>query len=151
MNLFFPKDPALSADLKQFRLSLGLTQKEAADNIGVTAKTWRRWEQGKTKISLATYRIIRQWCKNSLNQELAGLSGGTTTLPHKPLTRQEQQHTPNPPHDLLNLQEKARLSDDAMASWLGVPVETYKQIKTGSLILNKTNQARIKEALKKWF
>ena len=50
---------AAAMTLKQLRKRAGLTQKEAAARIGITARNLRRWEnQGGMKITLASlYRL----------------------------------------------------------------------------------------------
>jgi DNA-binding transcriptional regulator YiaG len=50
------------ADIKQWRASLGLSQREAADALGVTLPTYQAWERGinlQTKQPLSV-KIMRR-------------------------------------------------------------------------------------------
>jgi len=48
-----------SADIRAARLSLGLTQSEAAALLGVDRVTWARWEAGTRPMHPAWYRLWR--------------------------------------------------------------------------------------------
>jgi DNA-binding transcriptional regulator YiaG len=45
-------------DLKQMREELGLTQRQAAELVGVQANTWARWERGELVPRGAALRLI---------------------------------------------------------------------------------------------
>jgi len=47
-----------SRQIKQFRKSLGLTQKVLAAQLGVNKTTYKRWEYGKVRMSKATWQKI---------------------------------------------------------------------------------------------
>lgn len=46
-------------DFRALRLSLALTQGQAARLCGVDARTWRRWEAGDRKPAEAVLRLLR--------------------------------------------------------------------------------------------
>ncbi len=54
-------DNTISADeIKEFRLSLKLTQEQFAQCVGTTVVSINRWEAGKCKVSKAYERVIRR-------------------------------------------------------------------------------------------
>jgi DNA-binding transcriptional regulator YiaG len=53
-------DSAISgADLRADRLSVGLTQTQAAEMVSVKLRTWQEWEQGKTTMQPGLRRLFR--------------------------------------------------------------------------------------------
>ncbi|MEM6670544.1 MAG: helix-turn-helix transcriptional regulator [Pseudomonadota bacterium] len=54
--------------LNAWRATMGFTQKEAAEALGVTSRTWRNWEAGVHEVPKSTwlamaalYRGIEPW------------------------------------------------------------------------------------------
>lgn len=48
-------------ELKQWRESRHLTQKEAANAVGVSSEHWCRWERGKHRIHHMLFTYLREW------------------------------------------------------------------------------------------
>ncbi len=66
-------------ELKEFRLSLGLSQEKMARKVGVSFATWNRWETGKFLPSELVLARIKQ-----LVPELAGgIEGAVRAKPKK--------------------------------------------------------------------
>jgi DNA-binding transcriptional regulator YiaG len=42
-----PAQPDISVRLKEWRERLGLTQRQAAERLGVSERTFQQWEQGR--------------------------------------------------------------------------------------------------------
>lgn len=47
------------SDIRSFRDSLGMTQAEAGQLLGVDGRTWRRWEAGDRPMLGAADRLLR--------------------------------------------------------------------------------------------
>ena len=60
--------------LKEFRQKARITQKEAADLIGVDERTVRRWESGETNPSLADIPKIKEAYRLTQSQVMALIS-----------------------------------------------------------------------------
>jgi DNA-binding XRE family transcriptional regulator len=55
--------------LRVFRAHFGLTQRTAADYLGITRATWNRWEQGKVEIPqhmIYTLKGLRDFLKENI-------------------------------------------------------------------------------------
>lgn len=50
----------LSRDMRVWRALYGQTQGQAAEELGVAAKTWQRWESGRSQPDVTNYRRLRQ-------------------------------------------------------------------------------------------
>lgn len=57
-------------EIKDHRLSLGLTKGRAAFYFGVDARTWRRWESGQKPVSLSAAILLRISVKSPLVWEV---------------------------------------------------------------------------------
>ena len=51
---------SLSRDMRSWRAVYRLNQQSAADAMGVSVKTWQRWERGDSKPEVNNYRELRQ-------------------------------------------------------------------------------------------
>jgi putative transcriptional regulator len=49
--------PPSPQKIKTLRVSLGLTQQEAADSVHVTLRAWQMWESGQRKMSAAAWEL----------------------------------------------------------------------------------------------
>ena len=58
--------------LKAARLRLGLTQREAADQIGVPSNTWSRWERGEVRPQGLNLRAVLAWLEKEREQREGG-------------------------------------------------------------------------------
>ena len=46
-------------DVKQARIDAGLTQRAAAELVGITTRAWQYYEAGTTTIRLPTWRLFQ--------------------------------------------------------------------------------------------
>ena len=47
--------------IRELRLRLGLTQREAAERIGASTITWRQWESGMRNPNTWASRLLSDW------------------------------------------------------------------------------------------
>ena len=52
-----------SAEIKLLREQRGLTQEEAAHQIGVTTVTWNKWENDRVVPSKMGRMLLNEWAK----------------------------------------------------------------------------------------
>lgn len=74
-----PYDPLIEA-IKQRREAAGLSQKDIANLIGVTLKTYGRMERGETEMKLSHYRKIVEKLKTTdldISLDMIGIQKGT--------------------------------------------------------------------------
>jgi transcriptional regulator with XRE-family HTH domain len=57
------RPPGLPRQLHAKRESLGVTQQEAADMVGISVRTWNRYESGRTKPSRLALRELEKFLK----------------------------------------------------------------------------------------
>ncbi len=50
--------PPAPKKIKALRVSLDLTQQEAADSVHVTLRAWQLWEAGQRKMPAATWELF---------------------------------------------------------------------------------------------
>ena len=93
-------------EIRAARQRAGLTQQATADLLGVHPSTYRQWEYGKRKPSAAAVRLLE-----SLRE----------LKPAIPMTREE----------IIQVRQRAGLTQQAMAELIGVNVTTYLNWEVG--------------------
>ena len=58
----------LPSQIKQLRISLGLTQKEMCDLLQIGAKSYSRWETGKSRQSRSINLLLRAIADGKIDQ-----------------------------------------------------------------------------------
>lgn len=66
MDILFCKN------LRDARKSMGLTQKQVADKLGVVESCYANWEQGRTEPNINTLRILSEILDTTPNELING-------------------------------------------------------------------------------
>lgn len=69
----------LSRDMRMWRACFGRTQQQAADELGVSLKTWQRWERDESAPEVSNFRELRELLAQNPRGWLRNVDPGDAT------------------------------------------------------------------------
>ena len=122
-------EPKLAERLLTFRTKQGLTQEEVAEKIGVSNKTYSKWETGSTSPDLETLiRLAQAFCVTT--DSLLGLSDNPPISFEEAVSAEAESNADNPVKAFFNMYETLigasyRFFEDGEAKWVPAEPDEY--------------------------
>ncbi|MDH8063543.1 helix-turn-helix transcriptional regulator [Lactococcus lactis subsp. lactis] len=125
-------------NLKLLRKKKALTQKEVAEQLGMTQQNYQKWESGKSSPSGETLERLAEYFGVSIDFLLSGESPEHSV----PITRHQARTL-----RLYGLRKEAKLTIEEVAKKIGVDPELYRAWENGDKAPGPFDTPKISKAL----